>query len=239
MTATSLDIILPCYNPSINWAENIIRVFKEINDRIKDINIRIILVNDGSTSASFQSLEIQKLKDNIPLFININYTINKGKGYALREGIKISDADICIYTDIDFPYTTNSFIKIYDHLKNGATDIAVGIKDKNYYSHVPVGRKFISKILRAGSKNILRLKISDTQCGLKGFNTKGKNIFLKTTIDRYLFDLEFIFLLSRQKEVKMVPVEIELKENIQFSSMRSGILLSEGFNFLKIFFKSF
>ncbi|MBK7037383.1 MAG: hypothetical protein IPH42_13850 [Bacteroidetes bacterium] len=85
----------------------------------------------------------------------------------------------------------------------------------------------------------MRLKISDTQCGLKGFNKKGKDIFLKTTINRYLFDLEFIFLVSRQKEVSMVPVEIELKENIQFSSMRTGILLSEGFNFLKIFFKSF
>ena len=104
---------------------------------------------------------------------------------------------------------------------------------------MPPGRKFISKILRTGSKNILRLKISDTQCGLKGFNKKGKNIFLKTTIDRYLFDLEFIFLVSRQKEVSMIPVEIELRENIQFSSMRTGILLSEGFNFLKIFFKSF
>ena len=195
------------------------------------------MVNDGTSTISLT--DIQKLKDIIPQFVNISYDVNKGKGYALREGIKTSNADVCIYTDIDFPYTTDSFIKIWDQIVKGKTDIAVGVKDKSYYKHVPAGRKFISKILRTGSKNILRLKISDTQCGLKGFNKKGKDIFLKTTINRYLFDLEFIFLVSRQKEVSMVPVEIELKENVQFSSMRTGILLSEGFNFLKIFFKSF
>lgn len=237
MTATSLDIILPCYNPAKHWAENIIQVFNEIQQRIQEVTINLIVVNDGSSTIDFT--EIQKLKDNIPQFVNISYEVNRGKGYALREGIKTSNADICIYTDIDFPYTTNSFIKIWEELKNGKTDIAVGVKDKNYYIHVPPGRKFISKILRAGSRNILRLKISDTQCGLKGFNNKGKNIFLKTIIDRYLFDLEFIFLVSRQKVVSVIPVEIELKENIQFSSMRTGILLREGFNFLKIFFKSF
>ena len=237
MTATSLDIILPCYNPPQNWAENVIQVFSEIQSRLKEVNINLIIVNDGSSTMDWN--EIQKIKNTISQFVNISYEINKGKGYALREGIKTSNADICIYTDIDFPYTTNSFIKIWEVLKNNNTDIAIGVKDKNYYSHVPPGRKFISKILRAGTKNILRLKISDTQCGLKGFNKKGKNIFLKTTIDRYLFDLEFIFMVSRQKEVSMLPVEIELKENIQFSSMRTGILLSEGFNFMKIFFKSF
>ena len=237
MTATSLDIILPCYNPPQNWAENVIQVFSEIQSRLKEVNINLIIVNDGSSTMDWN--EIEKIKNTISQFVNISYEINKGKGYALREGIKTSNADICIYTDIDFPYTTNSFIKIWEVLKNNNTDIAIGVKDKNYYSHVPPGRKFISKILRAGTKNILRLKISDTQCGLKGFNKKGKNIFLKTTIDRYLFDLEFIFMVSRQKEVSMLPVEIELKENIQFSSMRTGILLSEGFNFMKIFFKSF
>lgn len=237
MTATSLDIILPCYNPPQNWAENVIQVFSEIQSRLKEVNINLIIVNDGSSTMDWN--EIEKIKNTISQFVNISYEVNKGKGYALREGIKTSNADICIYTDIDFPYTTNSFIKIWEVLKNNNTDIAIGVKDKNYYSHVPPGRKFISKILRAGTKNILRLKISDTQCGLKGFNKKGKNIFLKTTIDRYLFDLEFIFMVSRQKEVSMLPVEIELKENIQFSSMRTGILLSEGFNFMKIFFKSF
>ena len=237
MEATSLDIILPCYNPAKQWAENVIRAFTEIQQQLPGIDIHLIIVNDGSTHLDELS-GIKKIEDKIPLSTYMDYPVNKGKGYALREGIKRSTADICIYTDIDFPYTTRSFIKIWEHLKGGQTDIAVGIKDKNYYAHVPPGRKFISKILRVCSKTILHLKISDTQCGLKGFNAKGKNIFLQTTINRYLFDLEFIFLASRQKDVSMLAVEIELRDKIQFSSMRFGILLGEGFNFLKIFFKS-
>ena len=121
MTATSLDIILPCYNPPQNWAENVIQVFNEIQSRLKEVNINLIIVNDGSSTMDWN--EIEKIKNTISQFVNISYEVNKGKGYALREGIKTSNADICIYTDIDFPYTTNSFIKIWEVLKNNNTDI--------------------------------------------------------------------------------------------------------------------
>lgn len=237
MTTPALDIILPCYNPVSGWAENVIQSYKEISTHIGNENIQLILVNDGS-SKGISDDDINKIKQSIQLFSYISYPVNKGKGAALRMGVARSTAPVCIYTDVDFPYTTDSFLTIWQLLEAGKTDIAAGIKNENYYEHVPGTRRIISKVLRACTKFILRLKVSDTQCGLKGFNARGRELFLSTTINRYLFDLEFIFIASRNKNMVIRPVPIQLKENIHFSSMRFRILITEGFNFMKLFFKS-
>ena len=68
-------------------------------------------------------------------------------------------------------------------------------------------------------------------------NQKGKDIFLQTSIDRYLFDLEFIFLSARNK-LNIKTVEVELRPEIVLSKMNWKILLQEFGNFLKIFAKS-
>ena len=95
----------------------------------------------------------------------------------------------------------------------------------------------ISKFLRLIVRTFLRIPTDDTQCGLKGFTRKGKEIFMQTTIDRYLFDLEFIFIAARKKAV-LKTVQVELREGIQLSHMRWNILLQEFGNFLKIFVQS-
>ncbi len=237
MEQQSLDIILPCYNPISGWNNNIIQSFNEIKQQLPDVNIKLILINDGAAKGITDNL-VAEIKNNIPNFLYINYPENRGKGYALRKGVEASTGNYCIYTDVDFPYTTKSFLKVWHQLANNETDIAAGIKDENYYKHVPPFRKFISRLLRACTGFVLRLKVTDTQCGLKGFNQKGKSVFLSTTIERYLFDLEFLFLASRNKNIRVQPIPIELKENVQFSSMRAGILFAESINFLKIFFRS-
>lgn len=237
MTPTALDIVLPCYNPATGWAENIVRAHTAITQALPDTQVRILVVNDGSLRG-VSTEDVQLLEKHIANFRYITYAKNRGKGYALREGIRHSDAPCTIYTDIDFPYTTESLLHIYRVLLRNEADMAIGVKNREYYAHVPPFRRFISRLLRTCSSAILRLKVSDTQCGLKGFNARGRELFLRTTIDRYLFDLEFIFLASRDAAIRMLPVEIALRDNVQFSSMRMSILLQESGNFFKIFIRS-
>lgn len=238
MYLPKLDIVLPCYNPANNWVNTIIDNYRQLEIVLPQTTIQIIVVNDGSVKQIPEN-EILMLKQSIPLFQYIFYPVNRGKGFALRKGVELTTAPITIYTDVDFPYTPKSIVQILNELVNNNFDIAAGTKDNNYYKHVPFFRRFISKLLRACTGYILKLKVADTQCGLKGFNEKGKQVFLKTTIDRYLFDLEFIFLASKNPELKIVPVPIQLNENVHFSSMRMGILFTEAKNFLKIFVKNF
>jgi len=227
-----LSIVLPCYNPSPNWEERVLQGYNSIVQRIQ-ITPEVIVVNDGSSS-EIPAEKIDFLKSHIPHFIFTGYKENKGKGAALRYGISMAKSELIIFTDIDFPYTSESFANIWKQL-NEHNDIVIGIKDKDYYKHVPPARKHISKLLRKFSRLFLNIPVTDTQCGLKGFNQQGKKIFLSTTIDRYLCDLEFVYKSFKTKPALRISTqEIKLKEGVKFSRMNSRILIPEFYNFVKI-----
>lgn len=230
------DIVLPCYNPAEGWAQRVSTGYREIVEKT-GCTPGLILVNDGSSTGISQA-DHDLLFREIPMVVLLNNELNRGKGFTLRHGVNASTAEYCIYTDIDFPYRTDSFLEVWATLQGGA-DIAAGIKDQAYYSHVPPRRQKISKLLRSMIRSFLRMEITDTQCGLKGFSEAGKAVFLQTTIDRYLFDLEFLFLASRKKSLNVQTVEVGLREGVEFSQMKTSILLTEGANFLKVWWRSF
>jgi glycosyltransferase involved in cell wall biosynthesis len=198
-----------------------------------DIDLSLIVVNDGSKSI-INAEEINYIEKNVPQFKFVNHEINRGKGHALREGVKLSNADYIIYTDIDFPYIIKSLDDVYTQLINGY-DVVVGVRSSEYYKKVPKTRIVISKILKYFIKKSLGIYTTDTQCGLKGFNKKGKEVFLSTRIERYLFDLEFVYLSSKNKNIKINSSIVELREGVEFSTLNLRIILSESFNFLRVF----
>ncbi len=234
----SLDLVLPCYNPQPGWAQTIVVAVAGVQAALPGIDLRIILVNDGS-QRGITSDDIEHLRASLPRFSYLESKINRGKGNALRAGVEAAREDgICLFTDIDFPYTQDSLLALFRQLAAGETDIAVGIKDAAYYRQLPRLRVYISRFLRLLARLFLRISITDTQCGLKGFNAKGKKIFLLTTIDRYLCDLEFIFLAGRTPGLRMKATPVRLREGVIFSRVNPRILLTEGGNFLKIVLKS-
>ncbi len=233
---TSLDIILPAYNPLPGWEDIVIGRFQSLVKALPDVKIRLFIVNDGSQRLD-ENHSVGLIQEVIPDLQWISYKENRGKGYALRQGVKNSTADFVVYTDIDWPYTEESMIGVIRTLM-GSADAVIGKRDENYYTHLPPARRRISRLLRSFNAKLLRLKVDDTQAGLKGFGKNIKDIFLSTTIDRYLFDLEFIYLISAKKEIKVVGYPIALRPGITFSKMNRKILFQEARNFLKIWVRS-
>lgn len=233
MQPVSLSIVLPCYNPVAGWADNVVDSFNRIKQQIP--NCELILVNDGSPNIDTNIL--QNIGSKTSDLTVLSYVTNQGKGYALRHGVSAARGELIIYTDIDFPYTHHSFLKIYESLTQQQADVAMGVRGEAYYTHLPQARVHISKLLRWFIKTFLRIPTDDTQCGLKGFNQKGKAVFLQTTINRYLFDMEFIFIAARKK-LNIKTVEVDLRPEVELSTMNSKILIQEFGNFLKIFLKS-
>ena len=233
---TSLDIILPAYNPLPGWEDIVIGRFQSLVKALPDVKIRLFIVNDGSQRLD-ENHSAGVIQEVIPDLQWISYKENRGKGYALRQGVKNSTADFVVYTDIDWPYTEDSMIGVIQTL-TGSADAVIGKRDENYYTHLPRARRRISRLLRSFNAKLLRLKVDDTQAGLKGFRKNIKDIFLSTTIDRYLFDLEFIYLISAKKEIKVVGYPIALRPGITFSKMNRKILFQEARNFLKIWMRS-
>lgn len=231
----SITIIVPCYNPRPGWAQRVVEHFQQYQKESAAASVKLTLVNDGSTQQVSEA-DFQYLRQAIPMLTLVSYDENGGKGYALRQGVQHSKCDYYIFTDIDFPYTLESMLAVERALleKGG---IAVGHRDESYYGKVPLFRKVLSQSFRWFIKRLLNLSVEDSQCGLKGFDEKGKQIFLQTTVDRFLFDLEFLVIANGKAPVYAVPVQ--LKEGIVFTTMGAKILWTESRNFLKILMRRF
>ena len=230
-----LQVIVPCYNPQAGWEQVLAVKFADLQKALAGLveDTGLIVVNDGSAHQVTEE-NFNRLKTLAPGARVVSYTANRGKGYALRQGVQASDADLILVTDIDFPYTIDSMRRVVEvlHVHGG---IAAGNRDTAYYANVPTFRRRLSQMLRWLLRNVLRQPIDDSQCGLKAFDKAGKTIFLETTTDRFLFDLEFLMLANGRVPVNPVPVE--LRSGVVFSSVGWKILATEGINFLRLFLR--
>jgi glycosyltransferase involved in cell wall biosynthesis len=234
-SSRSLDLVHPCYNPHKGWAEDLLHYFQQFRDQLPaDLQVSVYLVNDGS-SHGIQASDLSLLEAGIASFHFIDLPKNVGKGAALREAVKQTTGDLIIYTDADYPYKMENALEMYRRLASGNVDVVVGVRDEQYYDSLPLRRKIFSLSLKLMNYLFFpRLKVKDTQSGLKGFNQRGKELFLKTQISAFLFDMEFLVLVSRSKDIRFEWIYVQLRDGIQFSSMKFKTILTELFNFTSI-----
>ena len=157
---------------------------------IAPATLQVTVVHDG-TPGGLAAADLQQLREALPDLRFIDRITNRGKGYTLRQGMAAATATYYLYTDIDLPYTTASMVAVYQHLlRQGG--VAAGERFSDYYITVPPMRQALSRAHRYLMRAMFRLPVSDSQAGLKGFDESGRQIFLETTVERFLVDLDFI-----------------------------------------------
>lgn len=214
----------------------VIEQMEQLRKALPGKSIRAIVVNDGSEyNKTHESLA--RIEANAKDILLLSYPTNMGKGFAIRTGVQRSLALVIVYTDIDFPYTVESMLKVIKPVVDGEADVTLAVRNDTYYSQLPSGRRWMSKILRSVNRKLLRLHTSDTQGGLKAFHCDVRETFLLTRINRYLFDLEFVYLISRNPKLRIKAVESDLRSGIVMSQMRLKIVARESLNFLKVLVK--
>jgi glycosyltransferase involved in cell wall biosynthesis len=234
MSTSHLAIIVPAYNPPKGWSQALVQQWNALSPFLYNIKVTLVLVNDGSVKPEFEE-EVEQIEALLPFTIVHRFDSNQGKGAALRKGMSSITADYYLLTDIDFPYTTDSMLFIFTELiKPKGSDISAGNRSAAYYEKVPGFRAVLSRSLRSLIRRRLKLPFDDTQCGLKAMNEKGKQVFLSTKTNRYLYDLEFIVKASSNPSLKIKPVAVELRDGIVMRRMSPRILFQEASNFLKI-----
>ncbi len=195
------------------------------------------LVNDGSKSG-IRTADIRLLSEKISGFTYIDSPVNQGKGGALRDAVRQTTGKWVIYTDADYPYLISNAVEMFRLLSTDAADVVVGVRDEQYYDQLPLGRKIFSLSLKVMNYLFFpQLKVKDTQSGLKGFNQKGKEVFLKTRIPAFLFDMEFLVLASKRPDIRIQWIYVQAREGIVFSTMRAKTILTELYNFISILFR--
>jgi glycosyltransferase involved in cell wall biosynthesis len=233
---TDIDIVLPCYNPVPGWDHVVLERTEALRLAMPYCRFRITVVNDGSRSDRVLA-GLKRLEQEGNDIRQISYHPNMGKGFAIRTGVRQSTAQVIMYTDIDFPYTLESMLSVLRPLLDDETDVALAVRNKTYYNALPPLRRWMSRLLKLANAHLLGLHTSDTQGGLKAFRNTLRETFLDTEINRYLFDLEFVYLLSRRKDVRIQAIECNLRQGVVMSPVRLRILIREFLNFFVVIIK--
>ena len=227
-----LNVIIPLYNPRAGWENQFIDSISELKKELKETELTVILVNDGST---IQMDNIKGIMERFNYLKYYSYPVNKGKGYAIRYGINISDADFYVYTDIDFPFGYRIISQTYEILKSSKTNIVIGTRDLSYFRMLPLERRIYSFLLKELNYSITGFKIKDTQAGLKGLDNKARKVLAKTKINTFLFELEFLKN-SLKQGLTHEFITVKCRPGLKFTNFRLHILLKETFSLLKLLF---
>ena len=176
----NIYVVVPCFNE--------IRTIKKLIESLINIklNLKIILIDDGSTDGTKQ-LIIKHLKKKIYKFINLKN--NFGKGYAINCSKKyIKKNSYVIIQDADLEYDPKDYYKLYNcYRKNNKIDIIYGSRflSKSFSEiYLSFGKSLIrifgNKLLTNLSNLINKQKLTDAHTCYKTFNSNiFKNIDLK------------------------------------------------------------
>ena len=113
-----ISIVIPCFNEK-NTILDIIEKVKRENNYQKEI----IVIDDFSTDGTREILQ-EKIKNNIDKLI-LNEK-NFGKGYSVRQGIKVATGDIILIQDADLEYDPLDYPKLIEPINKGYADVVYG-----------------------------------------------------------------------------------------------------------------
>ena len=232
MTRDKLNIVIPIYNPQAGWEKNFTDSLLGLEKELEATDFLVILINDGSSKPIDH---IERIMDQLKNLRYYAYPVNQGKGYAIRYGINMADADFYIYTDMDFPFGYEVVIQTYLMLKSTKTNLVIGTRDASYFNLLPHKRRIISSLMKKLSYLTTGFKIEDTQAGLKGLDNMAKKILADTKINSFLFELEFLKK-SLEQGLSYKFINVSPRPGIRFTNFRLKIIHKEVISFLKIFF---
>ena len=203
-----ISLVIPMYNESSIIEEALQTFSSYMLETFEDWEL--IFVDDGSVDGCGSAVLAAHEKDErIRL---CSYTPNHGKGYAVRTGVLAAQGDIIIFTDCDNAYGTSVIGKLAKMLSDSDSDIVVGSRNLSkdgYEGYTPL-RKLASKTYIKVIAVAAGFKLSDSQCGIKGFRADiAKKIFSNCEVDRFAFDLEVIMIAMKiGAKIAEMPVKI-------------------------------
>lgn len=232
-----LDLILPAYQPEPGWTLQALKYLGELKQLRPAWSIRLITSADGSRQGHSpeehkQLLEgMQRISPELSEpYLALDYGENRGKGAALRwavgQSLESRPEAYVLYTDWDFPFSMGSYLDALDALSRGA-EVVLPVRDTSLYrSLLRPWRRLLSSGSRLLNRLLLALPSADTQGGIKAFDPAMRSLFLKTRIDRFLCDTEFIAMATRQGR-RIALTAALIRPEVQMSAMSARTLLSE------------
>lgn len=164
--------------PAFNEESSIPLIFPKIKKAFeqKELEYRIVVVQDGSTDCTYQVLK--KMQDEYPLDI-IQHKINRGLGETERDGFEYiaefaEDEDILIRFDCDDTHEPEYIVLLINKLKEGYDVVNTSrFQPGGGQKGVDVYRAFISYAANIFMKLMFNISgVKDYSCGFRAYRAK-------------------------------------------------------------------
>jgi dolichyl-phosphate beta-glucosyltransferase len=189
-----LSIVIAAYNEELRIGESIALIDKYLKTRNGDAEI--IVVDDGSMDHTSQV--VAEYKSEIKNLKIISYPVNRGKGYALRQGVLRAAGELILLIDADLSTPIEELSRLEDCIVNDKYDIVIGsraLESSDIIKKQPWWRQGMGKIFNRIVKIVVLQGFNDTQCGFKLFTREtAKDLFAKACVDRFAYDVEILVL---------------------------------------------
>ena len=182
-----------------NEAERIKKAVSALNNFLPKQNIthEVIFIDDGSKDDTVGSLHSLNRKFN---HLVTGYRTNRGKGYALKHGMRKASGKYVLFMDADMSTPIEELRKFKPWMDDGY-HVIIGTRKAhgaNIVKHQTPLRQKMGEVFTLLSNLAIGGGVTDFTCGFKCFsNEAARKIWSAETIDRWGFDTEILFLAKK------------------------------------------
>jgi dolichyl-phosphate beta-glucosyltransferase len=182
----------------------------------------IVVVDDGSRDGT--AALVDQYGRSHPTVRLLRNPGNRGKGFAVRNGMLAARGEWVLFTDADLSAPIEELDKLLGAVKNANAAVAIGSRalDRSLVSvHQSPLREYSGKLFNLVVRASSGLPYRDTQCGFKLYRRDAaQQVFALQQLDGFSFDVEDLFIAQRLgfKTVE-VPVRWANVEGTKVSAM--------------------
>lgn len=204
----SLSIIIPAYNEEKRLPSTLDRVLEFL--ATADFSpVEVLVVDDGSRDGT--AAVVEKYSSLHPVIRLLGNPGNRGKGYAVRNGMLAATGEWRLFSDADLSSPITELAKLLTAAEGSGAVVVIGSRalDRSLVGvHQPLFRELSGRFFNLIMRLAVRLPFRDTQCGFKLYHAKSVlEIFPRQQLDGFSFDVEDLFI-ARKRKLKSIEVPV-------------------------------
>jgi glycosyltransferase involved in cell wall biosynthesis len=158
-----LSVVIPAFN-EVDTLSDLIGAVRDCGVP----NVQIIVVDDASTDGTTELLkgELGELIDTVE-----HHSKNRGKGAALKTGIRAAEGSYVIFQDADLEYDPREYAKLIEGIRRSGADAAYGSRflGRGLSEVSPFWHRIVNGFLTVSSNFFTGFRLTDMETCYKLF----------------------------------------------------------------------
>lgn len=186
-------VVLPAYQPD--------ETLVEITDKLWPYGCRMIVVDDGSGE------EYRRIFDKVECICTVlRHAKNRGKGAAVKTALiyikqKLQEREPVGIMDCDGQHLPEDMLRLLEFSKTHKGALVLGVRTVG--KEMPFKSRAGNEITRIIYRRVSGVNVSDTQTGLRAFDSELTEWLLSVKGERYEYEMNVLMACARAK----IPIE--------------------------------